>query len=982
MGDAIQRLRHADRIYEKALELTGEDRRRLLEDACSGEPELRELVERLLAGAEEPLSALFTAGAFDGPLGEGLMALGKDVDDLSQRIEPDEARLPEGSRIGHYEIISLLGSGGMGVVYRARDTRLKREVAIKMLPPQLVESAAAMSRFQREAETLAALGHPGIAAIYSIEETGGEYFLVMELVEGETLARRLEKGRLPLDKGLRIARQIATALEVAHNRGIVHRDLKPDNVMVANDGRVKLLDFGLAMLLPREGEEADRRLTEPGMLAGTAAYMSPEQARGESLDRRTDVWAFGCVLFEILSGVPTFARSTSSDTVAALLEHEPDWTLLPRQLPPDLARLLRRCLEKDTERRLRDIGDARLDIEDATTNLVSTPTHHKGDRPFDAIWRPMLRQRPIRRWILGSTIGLALGFGLARYLADDYEPVASLTRFEISQPEGASLFAEVNSDPRPSVDPLAKRIAFVADGPEGPDQIWLRQRAGSDAAPIPGSAGAEYPFWSEDGSHLGFTGSGAVAIIDNVEIGTSRRLVEMTAWGGAWHGDDILVGSTEGIIRLSPDGGPGRVLIPVDVARGESSHRFPLFLPDGRRFLYTVVSDDLDRAGIWVGSLDSNSGERILPDMINVAYADKHLFFVRREVLVALPFDPISARPSGEPIPLATNVVVARTLRSSAISAAKDLLVYRRLRPFSEALVWFDREGNRIEEFTDAGYLWLRFNRDGTQLAVSELSERSELYLMAIDRPVPQRFVHRDGFLGSPVWSPDGRRLAFAATSPERTHNIYVKDIEGGKRETLFHATQGQANVSSWTQEGLVMSTKGDLWLIRTGSAENHVKRLTETPFVEGQARVSPDGRWLAYMSNELAGPEIFVQAFPEAVGSRRISPAGGMEPVWSAGGHELYYLQPPPDRGSRSTITATLVAVAFDSQRGIARGQPEPLFSFETSAYALTRAWRYAVHPDGRILVNLAKGGSEATLTVVVNWQAEVEALRRRGAS
>ena len=632
-----ERWARVERLYHEALARGAHEREAFLADACAGDDALRREIESLLA--HDGGAAFLSTPAVANGIGEGI------------RI---------GQALGPYVISAQIGEGGMGEVYRARDTKLNRDVAVKVLPAAFAADADRVARFQREARTLASLDHPNIAIIHGLEQAGDVHALVMELVPGDDLSQRIGRGAIPIDEALPIAKQIAGALEAAHERGIIHRDLKPANIKVRADGTVKVLDFGLAKVLEPFGASSDvsqpppTAMTQPGMVLGTAAYMSPEQARGLAVDKRTDIWAFGCVLYETLTGRAVFSGDTLSDTIAAIFDREPHWKALPEHTPSSVRRLLRRCLEKDPKRRLPDIADARLEIDEAET----TPSDARaGPTVSSRIARVRTRERV--GWIIAAACltGLVATLAFNRAGSGDRTP-ADIPSYSTSivLPAGVSLWSG-NPPGRFVLSPDGRRLAMVASDSTGRSMLWVRPLDSRVAQALGGTEGATYPFWSPDSRFIAFlaqnklkkigVAGGEVVTLCDASFGSS----------GAWNRDDVILFTPKGnspLYRVSASGGTPTQVTTLETASGDVQHSFPFFLPDGRHFLYFVVGSQASRTvprGVYVGALDSTApGKLIEPGGSNAKYANGHLIFLRNGALLAQPFDVGRLELGGAPV--------------------------------------------------------------------------------------------------------------------------------------------------------------------------------------------------------------------------------------------------------------------------------------------------------------------------------------------
>jgi eukaryotic-like serine/threonine-protein kinase len=706
--------------------------------------------------------------------------------------------LTPGTRLGIYQIIARIGAGGMGEVFRARDTKLNRDVALKVLPDVFAGDPDRLTRFTREAQTLASLNHPNIAHIHGMEEADDVHALVMELVEGDDLSQRLARGAIPLDEALPIARQIADGLEAAHEQGIIHRDLKPANVKVRADGTVKVLDFGLAKMLGASESGASGGLslsptlslqgTFAGTILGTAAYMSPEQARGKPVDKRTDIWAFGCVLYEMLTGKQAFdAGDTISDAVAAILTREPDWNALPPSTPTSVRAVLRRCLEKDRKRRLADIADARLEMDDGTLALVED-RHHTTPKS-----RTRWPERAV--WALVG-IGMAmLAVGANRYFIRDAIDSRTI-QFEMSVPEGWTLTpptATFSSAPL-AVSPDGRRVAIVARNADGKALLWVRALETLAAQPLTGTEGAASPFWSPDSRFLGFFADGKLKKI--AASGGPVTVIgdAVSSRGGAWGRDGTIIFAAspsaraglgnQVIQRISSSGGASAVV--STIAPGERYHLRPSFLPDGRHFLFRSMPQSAAlTSGVELASLDVSSHQRLFHthDTSPVLYAQGHVFFVRGDTLLAQSFDLRRLELAGEALPVAEQVQLDSTSVPLAAYSVSDegVLVYRSgpsLR--TSTLTWLDRTGKRLDQLGEAGpFTGARLSPDGRRLAVSltDLAlATDDLWVLEVASGLRTRLTFDAGDEGNPTWSPDGAQIAFSSSRSGHL-DLYVKIV-------------------------------------------------------------------------------------------------------------------------------------------------------------------------------------------------------------
>src|SRR5437660_354106 len=687
-----------------------------------------------------------------------------------------------GTQLGSLEITGLLGRGGMGEVYRARDLKLKREVAIKILPEEFSRDPDRVSRFQREAEVLASLNHPNIAAIYSLEEANGSRFLVLELVEGDTLADRLQRGPLPVDEALNIARQICEALEAAHEKGVIHRDLKPANVKLTPDGKVKVLDFGLAKAF--ETKTAGMNLSNsptlvsgsvPGVILGTAAYMSPEQAKGKPADRRADIFAFGCVLYEMLSGQAAFAGETVSEILARVIEREPDWNSLPTGLPLRIYELLRRCLEKDPRKRRRDSGDIRVEIEAALTAPI---VHAQPD---------LTARGKGRTWPAWALAALAIAAFAVLLVRDINRPEPLEAHLQIVTPPTADAISM-------AVSPDGRKLVFVASN-QGRSQLFLRPLDSVNAQPLAGTEGAAYPFWSPNSRSVAFFADSKLKRMDmpggvvQVLAGASFGL------GGTWNQNDVILFSPtvrSNIFRVAAGGGPVAEVTHLDSPRA-ANHRFPYFLPDGRHFVFYVLADS-DIQGVYLGDIESSERVRLFNSDSAAVYSSGYLLFIRQGTLFAHRFDAARRQLAGDPFPIAEQAAVDAGFSAGAISAATGVLAYR-TGSFSgtRQLIWFDRSGKSLGDVgpPDASTpLNPELSPDGSRVALDRVvNGNRDVWIMEPARHVMTRFTFDPGLEFGPVWSPDGARIVFSSTRKGPTNLSLKSSSAAGSEEPLLQSS-------------------------------------------------------------------------------------------------------------------------------------------------------------------------------------------------
>ena len=894
--------------------------------------------------------------------------------------------LSPGVRVGPYDIQSPLGAGGMGEVYRARDTNLNREVALKILPEKFARDPERMARFQREAKALAALNHPHIAAIYSLEEFRSTRALALELVEGPTLAERLAETPLSVEDAVPIARQIAEALEYAHEQGIIHRDLKPSNIKINTEGKVKLLDFGLAKTLePSRGDAAESlqemmdtaptraaSVTQTGVIIGTAAYMSPEQARGDTVDRRADIWSFGCVLYEMISGSRPFGGPTVSDVLAAVLRDEPDWQVLPAATPAPVRELLRRCLKKDPKQRLRDIGDARLVLDEMLTadervivSVTDTNARRKGSLRRVLPWS-------VAALLLLATVVLA---AMMYRRTSDAPERAIVSEILHRTADGSPVRI---SQPRASPD--GRRLAYVAPGPGGKSFLWVRSLDSlEDASPLKGTEGADDPFWAPDGRRIGFFAGRKLMRIE-VTGGPPAEVTDITSGaGGVWTPDDIILftsSSTSPIYRISANGGQPIPVTSLNTSRKETSHRWPQLLPDNNHFLYYVISSSSDLNGIYAGSLDGREPLLVLRAESRVfSVSSSHLLFVQDGALTARPFDHKRLEISGDPVTIARPREGESVLGVTA-SRTGMLLYLSGPTQSNQQLQWFDRNGTPGEIVVDKqAFFTPRISPDDTEVAVAVVRSPStrDIWIYDLVQKQPRGRLTFDEFHNwTPVWSPaeykGGRKLAFS-TNPKGQYDVYLKSEDGtGVGQALLEDDAAEY-VDSWCGNYIAYARGEqkttpvwDIWVLPLFGDRNPVPFLHQTSFNREEPTLSRDCKWMAYVADEkgTGNGEVYVAPFPKGDGNWQISIGGGRQPRWRADGKELFYLAPG------NMLTAAEIQVKGGS---IEVGARQELFPTNSASFFRN----YDVNADGSKFLIVMPSGQAGTseLTLIENWQA-----------
>ena len=872
----------------------------------------------------------------------------------------------------------------MGEVYRATDAKLGREVAIKVLPAEVAEDADRLARFEREARLLAALNHPNIAHVYGFESVtspGGPavHFLAMELVEGDDLAERLKHGRVPVDEAIAIAKQIAEALEEAHEKGIVHRDLKPANVKVTPDGKVKVLDFGLAKAWTGEasGLTSSSDLSESptlahtgtaaGLILGTAAYMSPEQARGKPVDKRADVWAFGALLYEMLTGQRLFGGETVSDVLAAVLTREPDWAALPAATPVAVRRLIARCLERDPRKRLRDVGEARLLLEAPLAGEVA-PAAAPGAR---------FASRGARLgWALAGVLALAVAALGWRALAPAPRP--PLLRFTISSASGAAIDSAAGSS---AISPDGRRVVFVGSDAEGKRGLWIQDLDQVRARLLPDTEGASYPFWAPDSRRVAFFAKGQLRKVSLADGRVEAICDAMEARGGTWGRGGTIVFApavTGGLSVVSEAGGVPSPATRIETPKEEISHRFPVFLPDGRRFLYVAhLGGGVADGRVWLASLDGGERRALYRSQRAPVYAEPgHLIDAIDDRLVARPFDPGAGELRGEPRRLeeATPPYVHGQDRAASVSASGALLV-----PLPESagtkVVWLDRRGRLVGEvpLPRGTFVSPRLAPDGRRLALSSQGPKeseSDLWVVDLASEQASRLTFAPGQESYPVWSPDGRSLAFQ-TNRSGPFNLWARPSSGSGAERVLHESPTAWKVPhSWVGDTLAFGTTEpetgfDVWLLRSDRPAEPPVRLLHSAASEGDVAISPDGRWLAFASNESGREEVYVVSLPDAKVKYQVTTQGGRHPVWTRGGRELLFLTPG----------YSIAAVPVTVGESLAFGSPATLFPHPHPGQGIAGSETlFDVSADGSRIVLLGpeSQGSQALL-VVSDWLAQL---------
>jgi serine/threonine protein kinase/Tol biopolymer transport system component len=890
--------------------------------------------------------------------------------------------LAVGTRVRTYEIVALIGQGGMGEVYRARDTTLRRDVALKILPPLVAADADRRARFTREAHVLATLSHPHIASILGMEEADGITAIVLELVEGLTLAERLAGGALPLTEALTIAVQIAAALEAAHEKGVVHRDLKPANIKLAADGSVKVLDFGLAKALIDESAPSatisptlTAMASRLGIIVGTAAYMSPEQAKGQTVDKRMDIWAFGCVLYDMLTGRRAFRGDDVTDVIVAIMTGEPDWTALPPATPPRVIELLHRCLQKDVRARWRDIGDARIQLEEALREPVSAlrraPTEGRR-RMFG-----FLSVRAIALAVSGALVGALI--------ATAWKPVSPVSggspaRFEVPLPSDASLGAI--DFPAVAISPDASLLAYVGMR-GGHTQLFVRPMNGTDATPLPGTNNAANPVFSPDSHWIAFFADGQLKKVLAAGAAPITLCEAPVGVGASWGADDTIIfaGATgSGLSQVPAAGGRPRAVTSLDRQRGEFSHRWPDLLPDGKTVLYTVGTvGSWDDAQIVAQSLTTGKRSLLVQGGTNPHYLRSgHLIYARAGALMAVGFDATTLSLIGSPVRVLDNVLQSFDGAAQISVSATGSAVY--------AAGTFSSDQRRLVAVDRTGSV-TPFAAPLRQYGYPQLSPDGRHVLVTIDRSTPDLWLYDiaaatlrqltfDAGATFPIWTPDGQRAVFSSNASGVRNLFWMPVFEPGQAERLATSEYVQLP-GSWSPDAGTLAfverhptTGRDIWVLPFAS-DRIPRPFLHAAFDEGAPRFSPDGRWLAYVSNESGRTEVFLRSRVDLGQRQPVSTNGGAEPVWARDGRQLFYRH--DDK---------MMVVAILSNTASPRvGPPQEVFAGNFAVGTLDAA-NYDVMPDGQrfLMVQAEQPSSQRTLQVLINWLGVVAAAAPSG--
>ena len=906
--------------------------------------------------------------------------------------------LTPGQTLAHYRIERKIGEGGMGEVWAATDTRLNRTAAIKALPAAVAAEPERLARFKREAQLLAALSHPNIAAIYGLEQTDDASYLALELVEGDDLSTCIPGRPVPIDDATEIALQIAAALEEAHDKGIIHRDLKPANIKITPDGKAKVLDFGLAKALSEDpsGSVSSLELsasptltaamgTQAGVILGTASYMSPEQARGKAVDRRADIWAFGVILFEMLTGERLYAGETVTDVIAQVVTREPEWDKLPEATPVAMRRVLKRCLQKDPRKRLRDIGDAALELGEGSEDDLAAPS---------AAVPPAIKRNI---WLVGAAgivFGLILAMAIRSVLTPGATPAPPI--WSSLSPPAETEYEFINFL---EISPDGRRVAFVARPAAGEAPLlWVRELGTERPRPLAGTEDAYQPFWSPDSRSIGYFAGRKLRRI-SADGGVSKMLADAGNGprGGSWGDDGTILfvpDWSEPVYRVPDTGGAPQVVTEFNAERLELSHRWPHLLPDGNHFLYFVVStypelnpdnpSEVDQSGLYLGSLDGAEPRLLHTARSRAVYTGGSLLFVDDGILMARPFDLSTLSFKGEPVSITERVTQSvAALWGGALFSVSDegTLLFVKGAPESRPasrLTWRDREGNAIGTVGEPqSFNHVQISHDGRRVAAT-IGDPGDIWIYDLERGTSTRFTFDPGNDATPIWSPDDERILFQSSrviSGQRftPANLFQKAASGLEPEEHLSVEEFGPILlpTDWSpDENLVVLTglrpRTGIDLMLYSFDDGNVQAYLETEDTEQSSKFSPNGRWLAYQSDESGRNEVYVRAFPGPGGKWQVSKDGGRLPAWRADGKELFY-------GG----TDGLMSVTVETEGGFRHDTPSHLFDLDLTVTGLG-AYNFDAASDGRRFLLMEPvdddDGEDASVTLVQGWRALLE--------
>jgi serine/threonine protein kinase len=918
---------------------------------------------------------------------------------IAVRVLLVESLFMIGKTVLHYRMIEKLGQGGMGEVYRAEDTNLHRLVAIKVLPDEFAHDAERLARFQREAEVLSSLNHPNISTLYGFEESDGKRFIVMELVQGETLSRRLLKGPLSVDESLELCRQIAEGLEAAHEKGVIHRDLKPSNVMITSDEKIKILDFGLAKAFAAESAVVaatqsptiTEAVTRAGTILGTAAYMSPEQAKGKAVDKRADIWAFGCILFECLTGKAPFKGETVTETLAKILEGTPDWNLLPPTTPTRMKELLHRCLQRNPRERLHDIGDVRIEIGESAINHTV---------PMETMPFPRRISLP---WLVAGTFvvllaGIIIGLLLLRSFQPTPSPSVITSTIKVEQGHWLEGLRRSIESQQPSRTAMAissdgRFVVYCAieenPGPQAKPRLYLRRMEQSQAKPITGTEGGISPFLSPDDRYVGFWADGKLKKVP-VEGGVATSLCDADPLGASWGRDNSIVfaggNDAEGLSKVSADGGKPETLTKPDPKREEVSHSLPRWLPGGKAVVFTIKRHGWDpHPWLAVLRLDTSEWHVLLQDAADATYIPtRHLVFLRQGTLMAARFDLAKLEVIGQPVALVEDVTQAFSVNDGYNTVAGQFcisdtgsLVYAAGGIVPEkmnSLVWVDQRGIEQPVTTLQFPFGLpRLSPDGQRIAYITSGREQQVYVYDLARGTNSRLTG-EGRADWLTWTPDGKRILFA-WQRSLVNNLFWQPYDGSASMERLTTSEYNQYPGSWSSDGHTVAiveshpgTGADIALLDTRSGRVAPCLNLNSPFREAHPEFSPDGRWIAYTSGLSGRTEVYVQPFPSSGGKWQISNEGGIEPLWSRNGKQLFY-----------RLSGKVLTVDVQTGSGFSASKPHLLFDKPGYGGGLSiRGWDLS--PDGQrflmVKLDVSKPAPINEMILIQNWFEELRRL------
>jgi serine/threonine protein kinase len=861
----------------------------------------------------------------------------------------------------------------MGEVYHARDPKIDRDIAIKVLPAAFSSDTERLRRFEQEVQATGKLNHPNILAVYDVETHNGTPYVVYELLEGETLRDRLRNGALSSRKAQEFALQIANGLAAAHTKGIVHRDLKPDNIFITNDGHLKILDFGLAKLVEpvNNGEDQTDVLTrkvntDPGAVMGTAGYMSPEQVRGKPVDHRTDIFSFGAVFYEMLSGRRAFQKDSAIETLNAILKEDPvELTGTNPNVSPALERVVAHCLEKSPERRFQSATDVAFALE-SLSGLTGSPGQQR-TTTLGAFGAPNTWTRERLIWLSACGLLLLLTLGLAYSKFSRSDTNVHATQLAFPLPDRTSAPSRI------TVSPDGLRVAFLANNAEGKRGLWVRALDGSTSQPLPGTDDARSPFWSPDSHSLGFFANGKLY---KVEASGGRPQVLCDARenrGGAWNRDGvILFGSNSGLQRVSAQGGTPTLATKIDSK--EEAHRWPYFLPDGRHFLFLADAQTTENHKIRIGSLDSLDTKILVGAVTRIAYAPPgYLLYVNQGALTAQQFDTESLTLSGDPVVLAENIASVGDNHEFDFSVSDNgVLAYQSGSSLSR-LTWLDRSGQKIGIVGEPdSFGSIALSSDGSRALASMTDadgRQSDVWTIDLSRGNRLRLTFDPQSDGDALWSPDGSRIVFSSNRADGHANIYVASANGSNDDKRLLQSDADDIPTSWSRDGknilfmrFMTNSPASTWLLGLEGDVKAIPLFQSPAFHQGEAVFSPNGRFIAYSSNESGRSEVFVRTYPTSDQKWSISSGGGAQPLWRDDGQELFYLTPDEK----------LMSVEVKTAQKFESGTPKQLFQTSLDKGS---GYPYAPSKDGsRFLINRPETSSSTPLVVVLNWTAKLK--------